>query len=111
MWGVTFDLRTLCGVLCGVICECGLILCGVLCVCSVILWRVCCVGSCVSGNLSRVSYVVPGCGGNVFPSGPCVFFFSPTFFDIFPSDLLLNHDSTPILPLFLHCFYHNLRSL
>jgi hypothetical protein len=32
VWGVTFDLRTLCGVLCGVICECGLILCGVLCV-------------------------------------------------------------------------------
>ena len=47
MWGVSFDLWTLCGVLCGVICECGLILCGVLCVgalCGVIrgdavLWR------------------------------------------------------------------------
>lgn len=47
MWGVIFDLWTLCGVLCGIICECGLILCGVLCVealCGVIrgdtvLWR------------------------------------------------------------------------
>jgi hypothetical protein len=111
VWGVTFDLRTLCGVLCGVICECGLILCGVLCVCGVILWCVCCVGSRVWGNLPRVSYMVPGCGGNVFPSGPCVFFFPPTFFDIFPFDLLLNHVSTPILPLFWYGFYHNIWSL
>lgn len=149
MWMVIFDLWTLCGVLCGVICECGGISRGVLCVggsvwgifafgrvggfseaescariflcvwgrvgegvceclwtfyaayfvCGVILWCVGCVGSCVWGILPRVSYMVPGCGGKVFLSGPCVFFFSPTFFDIFPFDLLLNHVSTPILPL------------
>jgi hypothetical protein len=109
--GVIFDLWTLCRVLCGVICECSLILCGVLCVCGVILWCVCCVGSRVWGNLPRVSYMVPGCGGNVFPSGPCVFFFSPTSFDIFLFDLLLIHVSTPILPLFWYGFYHSRRSL
>ena len=72
--------------------------------CGVILWCVFCLGSCVWGILPRVSYMVPGCGGNVFLSGPYVFFFSPTFFDIFPSDLLLNDDSTPILHLFWYCF-------
>ena len=111
VWGVIFDLWTMCGVLCGVICECGLILCGVLCVCGVIVWCVCCVGSRVWGNLPRVSYMVPGCGENVFPSGPCLFFFSPTFFDIFPFDMLWNHVSTPILPLFWYGFYHSMRSL
>lgn len=111
MWGVTFDLWTLCGVLCGVICEYGLILCGVLCVCGVILWYVCCVGSRLWGNLPRVSYMIPGCGGNVFPSGPCVFFSRRVFFDIFPFDLLCNHVSTPILPLFWYGFYHSRRSI
>lgn len=32
MCGVSFDLWTLCGVLCGVICKCGVTLCGTLCV-------------------------------------------------------------------------------
>ena len=153
MWGVIFDLWTLCGVLCGVFCECGGIsrgilcvgalcgvipllavwgvflgleavcvffyvcgvvwgrvcewgfrgadyLCGVFCVCGVIFWCVRCVGSCVWGILPRVSYRVPGCGGKVSLSGSYVFFFSPTFFGIFTFDLLLNHVSPPILPLF-----------
>jgi hypothetical protein len=100
VWGVIFDLWIMCGVLCGVICECGLILCGVLCVCGVIVWCVCCVGSRVWGNLPRVSYMVPGCGENVFPSGPCLFFSPRLFLIFFP----LIYFQITFLPLFYPYF-------
>ena len=97
VWGVSFDLCTLCGVLFGVICERGLILCGVLCVCGVILWCVCCVGSCVWGNLPRVSYMVPRVWGECFPVGAfCNFFASRLFLIFFP----LIYFEITFIPLF-----------
>ena len=52
------------------------------------------------GTLPRVSYRVPGCLGEVFAKVTSVFFFSPTFFDIFLFKSVSNRVWSPILAPF-----------